>query len=547
MLTVHHLNKSFGIETILSGISFNINPGERFGLVGPNGCGKTTLLRILMGLESADSGSFQFSPSNLRIGYLPQGFEIPEGATIETFISPKEGSLETLTTRLEEQASSLAKMPDQPLLQAEYDLTLARLESVEESTRLAPSILAGLGLGSLPLRWPTANLSGGQKTRLALAGVLLSMPRLLLLDEPTNHLDIAMLEWLEDWLNAFPYAVLLVSHDRTFLDQTITGILEIDPHTHHLKPYAGNYTDYLQQKRAETDKNWQDYHDQQEQVARLQRAAQHARSIAHFRKGGKADSADKFARGFFANRSAGTMARARSIEQRIDHLLTEERVEKPVRTWQMKLEFDGIPASGRDVLVMEDLAIGYNQPPLLEHLDLTLRYGERLALIGPNGSGKTTLLRTITGSLPPLAGSCRLGSRVSIGYMAQEQENLRPDENALQAILRIARYNETEARSFLSKFLFKGDDVFTPVAQLSFGERARLSLANLVATNCNFLVLDEPINHLDIPARARFEGALKNFQGTILAVVHDRYFIQNFATIVWEIWNHSIRVFPLSQ
>jgi len=547
MLTVHHISKVFGIETVLDDVSFSIQPGERFGLVGPNGCGKTTLLRIIAGEEKPERGSVQLMPASLRVGYLPQGFHIPEGETIESFITRQEGDLPRLTHRLEEVAACLAVDPQRAGLQQEYDSLLASLESAEECVRQAPGILAGLGLDRVPLTTPAAILSGGQKTRLGLAGVLLSMPRLLLLDEPTNHLDIAMLEWLEGWLNTFPYAVLVVSHDRAFLDRTVTGILEISPHTHGLKYYPGNYSDFVAQKQSETEKQWQEYHDQQDQVARLERAARHMRGLAQFRKGGKADSGDKFARGFFANRSLGTIGRARSIEQRIEHILTEERVDKPARSWEMKLEFADVPSSGRDVLVLEDLTVGYGGPPLLEHLNLTLRYGERLALIGPNGSGKTSLLRTITGQIAPQGGRCRLGSNVHIGLMAQEQENLRPEENALQSILRLVSQNETEARSFLSKYLFKGDDVFVPVKSLSYGERARLSLACLVAENSNFLLLDEPVNHLDIPARARFEEALEGFQGTILAVVHDRYFIQNFATQIWEISERSIRVWDTGQ
>jgi ATP-binding cassette subfamily F protein 3 len=268
------------------------------------------------------------------------------------------------------------------------------------------------------------------------------------------------------------------------------------------------------------------------------------RGDAAFRRGGKADSGDKFAKGFFANRSKGTIARAKHLEARLEHLLTDEKAEKPKQSWQMKLDFDAAPTSGREVLRTENLSVGYGERALLSSLDLHLRFGERVALIGPNGSGKTTLLRTLVGLLPPLAGEAHLGANVRLGYMAQEQENLDPASDAFSTVRRLAPFSETEARAFLHQFLFSGDDVFIPVGKLSYGERARLMLACLVAQGCNLLVLDEPINHLDIPSRARFEQALSSYEGTALAVVHDRYFIEGFATEIWEVQNGGIQVYP---
>ena len=339
---------------------------------------------------------------------------------------------------------------------------------------------------------------------------------------------------------------MVVSHDRTFLDHTATSILEIDPKSHKSRLYAGNYSDYLEQKMAEHDRRWQEYTDQQDEIYRLRAAASHIRGLANFRRGGKADSGDKFAKGFFANRSLGTVKRAKQIEKRVEHLLNEDRVEKPKPDWEMKIEFSDISESGRDVIALEHLTIGYGDLALLEDLNLVLHYGQRVALIGPNGSGKTTLLKTILGKIPPLAGRLRLGTNVNPGYMAQEQENLDPGLNSLQTVQKLISQSETEARSFLSKFLFKGDDVFIPVSSLSYGERSRLSLARLVATGCNLLMLDEPINHLDIPARSRFEQALKAFEGTVLAVVHDRYFIQGFATTIWQVNGKNLLSYPNS-
>lgn len=535
MLKVQNISKSYGDSPVLQQISFTLNAGERMAVVGPNGSGKTTLMRILMGLEQPDAGTFQFAFTDLRTGYLPQGFEFEGDETIAGYIQRMEGDMDGLARRLEALALSLGDDPDQPALLEEYDHVLAQMQRAAETAGRGPTVLAALGLADQPLEMPVAALSGGQKTRLALVGALLSSPQILLLDEPTNHLDIAMLEWLEGWLNAFQGAVLFVSHDRAFLDSVATRLFEIDSVSHKGRLYEGNYQAFLEQKQAQRERDWETYTDQLEEIGRLRASAAHLRGIAQFRKGGKADSGDKFARGYFANRSVGTVGRAKQVERRIEQLVGEDKIEKPKRVWELKIDWGSSVESGRDVVVCEDLAVGYDGKAILKNIDLVLRFGERVALIGPNGCGKTTLVRTIAGLLPVVAGHLRLGAGVQVGYMAQEQEGLDPTPNVLETIRGYTSLSETAEREFLSKFLFKQDDVFTQVGNLSFGERARLSLACLAAQGCNFLLLDEPINHLDLSARSRFEQALTGFEGTILAVVHDRYFIEGFASMILAI------------
>jgi ATP-binding cassette subfamily F protein 3 len=539
MLQVHHICKSYGFETILSEVSFTLSCGERLGLIGPNGSGKTTLVRILAGEEQPDTGTVLFSPPALRLGYLPQGFSGTPAETLGSYLARTRGDPKSLEAELAILGESLALNPQQAALQERYDRALAQLQWIYSNERSNAELLAGLGLGEIPPESPVSALSGGQKTRLALAGLLSSQPQLLLLDEPTNHLDITMLEWLEDWLVSASAlretGILIVSHDRALLDQVVNGILELDEKTHSIRYFAGNYTAYLEQKLGERERQRQAYSDQREEVARLRRAAQEIRAKARFKKGGKADSGDKFARGFFANRSLGTIRRAKALEQRLEKLLNEDRVEKPGLSWQMKLEFNGASRSGQNVLHFDHLAAGYNGLPLLRDLNQSVIYGKRIVITGPNGVGKTTLLKTIAGQIAPLEGSVALGAGVRIGYMAQEQETLDQSLDALGTIRSLAPLSETEARTFLHQFLFSGDGVFTPASQLSYGERARLMLACLVIQGCNLLLLDEPINHLDIPSRSSFEHALAQFSGTVIAVVHDRYFIHGFANEVWNI------------
>lgn len=541
MLAVSNLSKSFGIKPILSNVSFTVKSGERLGLVGPNGCGKTTLLRILSGLEPPDYGSVRFTPARPRLGYLPQGLFVAADETIGDYLDRFQNDVDQLSIRLAEISEWMAINPNLPGLQDEYDGILQKMSMPGISQDEKRIVLHQLELDHFAENTPITFLSGGQKTRLALAGILISNPQFLLLDEPTNHLDIEMLEWLEGWLTHSTFTLIVVSHDRAFLDSVTTGILELNSVSHQIHEYPGNYTSYQNQKASEKKRQMDAYQEQQEEIQKLRESAAHLRGITRFRKGGKGDSGDKFARGFFANRTKGTVGRAKQIEKKIEQILTAEKIEKPGETWQLKVEFNDASSGSRDALRLESLSIGYDPDhPLVTDINQTIRFGQKIALIGKNGSGKSTLLKTVVGHVQPLAGEIAVGASIRIGYMDQEQKGLPAHTTPLKVVSEYFPASETDTRAFLSKFLFFGDNVFTPVSDLSFGERARLYLAILVAQGCNLLLLDEPINHLDIPSRIRFEEALNHYNGTLLAVVHDRYFIQNATTTIWKLENRRL-------
>jgi len=543
MLAVSHLTKTFNLQTLFTDITFSINFTERVGLIGPNGCGKTTLLRILAELEEADSGQVH-KPANLRVGYLPQGFEFPADCTIAQIVNDAAGDVDLLSGELVKITQALAAHSEDRKLTEVYDDLLQRIQNAEP--KRTAKIIAGLGLQNIPQDLPARNLSGGQKTRLALALLLLKDPEILLLDEPTNHLDIEMLEWLEDWLKHTSCGALIVSHDRMFLDRTVAHILEIDSILHSLRSYEGNYSAYLEQRESEINAQWSAYTDQMVEVRRMKadiaRAKEQATHTEHKASANHTGSHENKMGKDHQKRLAKKVAKkAKTREKRLERFeASDERVEKPKDARTIRLEFENTPHLGGSVIQMERLDVGFPEfPPLLENINLQVRASQRIAFTGPNGCGKTTLLRTLMGEIPPLAGKITMGSSVRLGFMSQDLNSLVPEQSAVDHIWKDFP-NQTEARRFLGYYLLVGDEVLKPASQLSYGQRARLMLAMLVLNGCNVLLLDEPVNHLDISSRTQFERALQAFNGTILMVVHDCYFIERFAQEIWQVKDRKI-------
>jgi ATP-binding cassette, subfamily F, member 3 len=362
-----------------------------------------------------------------------------------------------------------------------------------------------------------------------------------LLDEPTNHLDVEALAWLENFIRGYPHMVLIVSHDREFLDRTVRRILSVDPNTRTVQSYPGNYSDFATAREHEHELQAAAWHEQQAYIQQVESNIRRVRGQAQSIQRGP-----KRGRDFYGRVAAKVARLAKSRTRKLErYLASDERVEKPREHWGLKLDFGPPPPSGRAVLRLEDLSFGYaGQPPLFSEVTLDVRYSERIAVVGPNGAGKTTLLRLIAGQMLPQTGTVRLGVNVRLGAMAQEQETLDLRRTVLQTVLQERAMSETEARHFLHFFLFGGDSVFRPVGACSLGERSRLQLARLVLQGCNFLLLDEPLNHLDIEGREHFEAALDAFEGTVITVSHDRAFLRSFAERVVEVRDGRVLLFP---
>jgi ATP-binding cassette subfamily F protein 3 len=516
-----NLSKSFGSEDIFSDISLSVPQRARIGMVGPNGVGKTTLLRILLGLEDASSGKV-VRARGIRIGYLPQEAALDSSKTLwdeclTVFIPliEKQKELAALEHQMSESEDPEQIIPIYGRLQAEFEA----LGGYTFELRIRQTLI-GLGFDRDDEQRPVTQLSGGQRTRAYLAKLLLDNPDLLLLDEPTNHLDIQAVEWLEDYLSEWDGGVLLVSHDRYFLDRVVNTIWEMTP---ALEVYRGNYSAFLMQREERYERALVTYQSQQEFI----------------------EKEEEYIR---RNMAGQNTRQAQGRLKRLERLLAEARLAPPQQTKTIRLKMQTNLRAGDLVLRTYDLKVGYqdDKQVLFEAPDLLLKRGECAAVIGPNGAGKTTFLKTLLEQIPPLAGEVRMGASLKIGYFAQAHEGLKPELTLMQEIEELApRMLPGEVRDYLAKFLFTGDDVYKTVDVLSGGERGRMALARLAMQGANLLLLDEPTNHLDLPSQEILQRVLAEFGGTILLVSHDRYLIDALATQIWEVLpaEHRLRTF----
>ena len=519
ILALQNVRKSFGTHEVLKSVSFTLQERERMGLVGVNGSGKSTLMKIIAGQETADEGTVSLQ-KGLRAGYLAQQGELTgEETVLETLESVFEPQrrMEAELRELEQEMSVSGTDPEMlRRLGGRYDALTREFERSNGYgwRSSVQGVLAGLKLREHQ-QMKTALLSGGERTRLCLGRMLLSEPDLLLLDEPTNHLDLKSIAWLEDYLAAYRGAVLVISHDRYFLDRVCGRMAELLMGT--VETYDGNYTEYLEKRTAVYEVRMKAWELQQKEIAR-QKAV-----IAMYRR---------------FNREKSIRA-AESREKRLEKI---ELLEKPQEEGTVRFRFETRRRTGDDVLMTEGLTKGYGERVLFRDLKLHVRAGDRIALIGDNGTGKSTLLRCLTGEEKPDAGVIRWGTGVDLGYYDQHQAGLHGDKTVLDDVWdRFPRMEQYEVRGALGMFLFSGDDVFAPVHTLSGGEKGRVALTELMLRKDNVLLLDEPTNHLDMDSREVLEEALAGFPGTIIAVSHDRYFINRFAEKVCVLDGEEIR------
>jgi len=503
LITAKGLTKYYGAHDVFWDISFQIGHRDKIALVGPNGEGKSTLLRIIAGLEEATSGQI-YRKRGLCIGFLPQQSEVSSHRTLYqeieqafTHLQHMEAELRHLEQRMAQEGTSFPRYS-------------ALLEQFEQEggyayEALIRQVLAGLGFNRDDFHKPLNQLSGGERTRALLARLLLESPDLLLLDEPTNHLDFQAIEWLETWLGNWPGSLVVVAHDRYFLDHIVDQVWDLG--FGRLEIYPGNYSAYVKLREARMKRRRQEYEAQQEFIT----------------------CTENFIRRYQAGQ------RAREARGRATRLARLERLERPREHKSMRLAIQPAVRSGELVMASHDLTVGYPGRVLFTCPDIDLRRGECAALLGPNGSGKTTFIRTLLGEIIPLSGHIRLGHNVQVGYLPQRQEDLNPEHTVLNEILSVKDLPPEKARIFLGSFLFSGEDVFKYIAELSGGERSRVALAKLALQGANFLVLDEPTNHLDITSREVLAEVLARFQGTILFVSHDRSLVDQLATQVWII------------
>lgn len=512
LLQANNVMRRFGADVLFHDINLQIQEHGRTALVGRNGAGKTTLLKMIAGITSPDEGTISKS-KDLTIGYLAQdqGLDSQNSiwAELDLVFAPLH-KMEKQIHQLEDQLASLDPATKEFQLTTEkYSQLQAEFKKrggFEYESRMR-GILKGFGFGEADYQTAINSLSGGQKTKLALAKILLQSPDLLILDEPTNHLDMNVLAWLEDYLKSYQGALLVVSHDRYFLDRVVSDIYDLDNHT--LRHYTGNYTQFMQHKQEWLTAEWKHYEQQQKKIAKLED---------------------------FVNRNivrASTTKRAQARRKQLEKMERLNRPETDDRS--IHFHFHSDKDSGNEVLDVDHAVVGYNDQKLAGPLSFSVRKPQRVGIIGPNGIGKSTLLKSILDRIPLISGSIKLGANLQIGYYDQEQQQLHPEKSVLNEVWDDhPNIPEKDIRSLLGSFLFVGDDVYKLVHDLSGGEKARLELTKLSFKPINFLILDEPTNHLDIDSREVLENAINEFPGTVLFISHDRYFINQVATDVLD-------------
>ena len=505
------LGKSFGVRQVFSNVSFEIKEGDRIALVGPNGAGKSTLLKCILGIEELDEGQVVMSPV-ASIGYLQQDVNLGDASLAEEIetawedVHALENKLQELTAYLETHEASESDLQRLDYLQNRLEW-LGGYDYEQKTKR----IVYGLGFTDEDLYKPANAFSGGQKTRINLAKALVRSPDFLFLDEPTNHLDMEMLEWLEGYLSSYRGGILIVSHDRYFMDRIVTGVVELDHHK--ATTYRGNYSRYVAQREERLKADTIAYEKQQEYIKKTE------------------EYIDKYRAGIKSKMARGRQSQLNRLE----------RLEAPETSHSLDFTFPPAAMSADKVLVLDHVSIGYKiDDPIIDDVSMVVRRGESVALIGPNGAGKSTMVKAIVGELFPTEGHIDIGNRVQVGYFSQEHEELHDRWQVVDEIINNYNFTEEKARNVLGSFLFKGDDVFKLVGDLSGGERARLALLKLFLQGDNFLILDEPTNHLDVPTREIVERALQQFGGTCFIISHDRYFLDQVSTRTLVLENKGI-------
>ncbi|MFU0762871.1 ABC-F family ATP-binding cassette domain-containing protein [Staphylococcus pasteuri] len=515
LLQLNDISKSFDGEDIFTNVDFEVKTGERIGVVGRNGAGKSTLMKIIAGTEDYDSGHIS-KIKNLKIGYLTQQMTLDSNATVYEEMSKPFEHIKNMESLIKQETDWLAKhagdydTQDYQLHMEKYESLSNQFEQLEgyQYDSKIKTVLHGLNFNEEDFNKPINDFSGGQKTRLSLAQMLLNEPDLLLLDEPTNHLDLETTKWLEDYLRYFKGAIVIISHDRYFLDKIITQVYDVA--LGEVKRYIGNYEQFMQQRDKYYEKRMQEYEKQQEEIKRLETFVE--KNITR----------------------ASTSGMAKSRRKTLEKM---QRIDKPMidaRSANIQFGFDR--NTGNDVMHIKQLEIGYDQTPITQPITMEVSKGDHIAIIGPNGVGKTTLIKTIANRQSKLAGDITYGANLNIGYYDQKQAEFKSNKTILDYVWdQYPNMNEKDIRAVLGRFLFVQDDVKKIINDLSGGEKARLQLALLMLQRDNVLILDEPTNHLDIDSKEMLEQALEHFEGTIIFVSHDRYFINQLANKVFDL------------